>query len=428
MHLMKSFSTLLILLISLGLTMGTSEAKGGASPASVARAALQVWRTLGSGNLSLCPDHFEYFPHSGPQQVACYLRSLGSMSTLIELAPTPIFASGPHLKRGETHFDLQNSSEFGHYNPEFIQWVNTHVLPILVQPQVVKVQQANYDTKLKPFLRELYATYRKIDENPQCFLREVEDYRKYIQAQKEGTYRPEDHQELPYERYYFFLNPYYCSNPKGDFQFFSERGYAGGDHDGNVVKGCASWWIRRELDGTLPLFKEALEKFISAYDSQFVSQYEAEIAPPLPKPPLRIDRPSFQVDRAAVFDVLSRFEESSLAHQAEQLKSLMDERYVREQHDQFLQGRTAQFIDEFFCGPQESESGRFTCIPFRLVRELQLVSLQRSQESTWNVRYKVISHPEGQSTKSMTVILDFKLVKTMTSDGRIRYALLGSAG
>src|SRR5690554_8036241 len=99
------------------------------------------------------------------------------------------------------------------------------------------------------------ATYIKLQQHPEYLAAEVERLNKALTS-PQGT--APDH----YERYFYFMNPKFMSNPTDDFDYFYENGLAGGEFNGNVVKSAVGFWIRRHIDGTDRLFYEKLEELI----------------------------------------------------------------------------------------------------------------------------------------------------------------------
>src|SRR6478735_5059835 len=63
---------------------------------------------------------------------------------------------------------------------------------------------------------------------------------------------------------------------------------------------------------------------------------------------------------------VSSFEKATLSHDANQIMLFMENGYVKEQHDQFLEGRTEQFLNEFYCGNNVS-SNTFECAKYQKI-------------------------------------------------------------
>ncbi len=395
---------------------------------NLARKVVKSLSELTKTPFSSCePDAFKYFPHSGPQQVACFLLSLPSVKSLSRLVPMPIFKSGPHQppqqsKSGLITPDLNNEESFGHYNQDFLVWLNEHVLQVITQPKVVKMYQASYDAKLKPFFHSLYISLKKIENSPKCFAGEVAEYRRFIEAQNDNSYKEADYPGLPYERYYYFMNRDFCNNPKGDFDYFYARGSAG-DSDGNVIKGCVSWWIRRTIDGSAPHFKKLLKKLIQAYDPALISH--------------NVNAMSAEEQ---VSKVLGQFEDYILSQQAPQIMKLMAKDYIQLKHDQLLDGNSYQFIEGFFCGLSVKDD-QYVCLISNQINSLQKWGLRRIKPNVWSTTYTISGvkvdsqsedlEPPAEKTAEKiaektlsTIRRTINLVKRHASDGAVIYRII----
>jgi hypothetical protein len=220
-------------------------------PAVVARVK-RLWLELPASEDS-CGD-FDYFPGGGMKSFACHLDFSSTLVWLTRAWGKALFVDGPHQPG---HLDLDNDKSFGHYNPELVRWLVDHLVPAATDPAFRERTQAIYDQQVRPLATIFDATYKKLQASPECRDREVARY----QALLDGPGVP----PMDYERYFFFMNPKFCDNPDGDFDYFHARGFDGG-FDGNVVKTCTAFWIRRTIDGTAATFYEGLEKLRNTYE------------------------------------------------------------------------------------------------------------------------------------------------------------------
>lgn len=377
----------------------------------VLRQVVKAASKLDHGNLSPCPEAFEYFPHSGPQQVACYLLSLPHMKQALQALSMSIFESGPHkLSKGATQLKLDHPYDFGHYNLRFVQWLKDTVVPVLTRPTVVKATQGKYNQTLLSFMSTLHLTLKKIDDEPDCFATEVQGYRRYIEAKRSGTFNESQHPELPYERYFYFMNRHFCSNPQGGFDFFSERGHAGDDDvDGNMVKGCVSWWIRRTLDGSAPLFKEIVREIVKVYH-----------------PPAQTDKTviiSHDEDQALA--LLQSFKAIVRARAYVNLMDLLHPLYIQKYHDKKYKGNTQRFLEYFFCG-EATDLKDFECLDISRITELKFQSLDRTRGlNNWYAQY-LTSGYKMSSDELTTIKLEIMIVRVQQADGSYQYKLVGN--
>ena len=74
-------------------------------------------------------------------------------------------------------------------------------------------------------------------------------------------------------------------------------------------------------------------------------------------------------EKSAEVIFLRKVELAVRAHDADQLMMYMEPGYKRSQHDEFLEGRTLQFLTEFFC----------STIPFNEINTARLLNYSKSK-------------------------------------------------
>jgi hypothetical protein len=117
-----------------------------------------------------------------------------------------------------------------------------------------------YDEYVAPLARTFFVTRGKLMRNPAYLESET---RAYLAMVKAGKLPP-----MYYEKFFYFMNPSFIEMD-GDENYLSRNGFDGG-WDGNVVKTCVAFWIRRTIDGTAQEFNEGLESLLRAYDGDFL--------------------------------------------------------------------------------------------------------------------------------------------------------------
>ena len=86
----------------------------------------------------------------------------------------------------------------------------------------------------------------------------------------------------------------------------------------------------------------------------------------------------------------------------------MDPAYKKEQHDNMLQGRTTQFLNEFFCG-QDAKSNTFKCLNYKKIKSLKLIKKER-KENGYRVYYQVNSKKYSVTADWFIKIKDNKII------------------
>jgi uncharacterized FlgJ-related protein len=92
-------------------------------------------------------------------------------------------------------------------------------------------------------------------------------------------------------------------------------------------------------------------------------------------------------DGGTIEQFASNFEKATLIHDANQIMLFMENGYVKEQHDQFLEGRTEQFLNEFYCGNNVS-SNAFECAKYQKIYAVENVSVVK-KENWYDYTFKV---------------------------------------
>ncbi len=115
---------------------------------------------------------------------------------------------------------------------------------------------------------------------------------------------------------------------------------------------------------------------------------------------------------------LNSFEQSVTSHNVGKLMLIMGKNYKKEQHDDMLEGRTAQFINEFF-GGTDVNTGGFKNPKFKDITSIHFTSIQKS-ESSYTVYYLI-------STKKFQIYCRWNISVKKRENGMI-YGLVGAVG
>jgi hypothetical protein len=116
---------------------------------------------------------------------------------------------------------------------------------------------------------------------------------------------------------------------------------------------------------------------------------------------------------------LTDFENAVRSHNQMMVLNFMDPDYIKEQLNNFLQGRTEQFLNEFFCGMKTDDSG-FGCPEFENILSFEFESIEQTDESMYRIVYIV-------KTKDTEIRCDWGLM-LIPSGVVYRYGLVGAVG
>jgi|GEM_PF-2778142 len=224
-----------------------------APPASPFETALREWTRK-----TQCSE-FDYHPNGGIQSFWCHRPSRITVAAVRDLAGVDIFTKGPHAADA---LKLDAPSDFGHYNPAFVQWLLDKAGPSDRGSAAQKATQPYYDSHMKPLAEIFWKTYVKAQADQACFKREKAAYGDLIAKKK----LPKDY----YERWFFFMNPYFCDNTPKPANFYYDNGFDAGV-EGNVTKTVIGFWLRRSMDGTMDTFAMGLKKLLAAYQPDLMT-------------------------------------------------------------------------------------------------------------------------------------------------------------
>jgi hypothetical protein len=209
---------------------------------------------------SVCQD-YDYFPQGGIQNFWCHRPEDLDMSGIESMAGVPIFSAGPHRKG---KLELNARHDFGRYNPEFVRWLTSKAAPASRESAVRQATQGAYDANLKPLAELFWRVHEKMTLDDACFQREKTAYERGIKARTLPTGY--------YERWFFFMNPFFCEEPSTtnqELRYYND-GFDGG-FDGNVVKSIVGFWLRRSIDGTRDTLASGLKQLIAAYHPALIA-------------------------------------------------------------------------------------------------------------------------------------------------------------
>ena len=204
-------------------------------------------------------SEFDYHPNGGLQSFWCHRPGRVTLASVRELAGVDLFATGPHSADA---LKLDAASDFGHYSPAFVRWLVDKVSPSERGSVAQKATQPMYDAHMRPLAEIFWKTYAKAQADQACFKREKATYADLIAKKK----LPKDY----YERWFYFMNPYFCDTAPKAASFYHDNAFDAGV-EGNVTKTVVGFWLRRSMDGTMETFVEGLKKLIAAYEPELMT-------------------------------------------------------------------------------------------------------------------------------------------------------------
>lgn len=215
-----------------------------------------AWKEL-LDTQSLCIGE-DAFPNGGMQDLYCHLKNFASLKELESYFGESVFLSGPHISG---YLVLDDRYEFGHYNPSFPKFLAQTLIPASKDSGFKTVTQPIYELYIKNLARTFFATYKKLHSN-QIYL--VKERIRYNRLRKDGILDP-----FYFEKYKSFMHPQFSDDEdeKLASKFVS---HADDIHfNGDIVKTCVAFWIRRSIDQSDKAFLEGLNLLLITYDPNY---------------------------------------------------------------------------------------------------------------------------------------------------------------
>ena len=194
-------------------------------------------------------DEFDYWPECGIRVTGSHLASLISLNELQGMLPCPLYVSGPHH---DGQWELDDEEDFGHYNPEAIEYLASLAKKVVADKKFVKLSQPLVDSYLYRQMHILMvihdALYDDIfsqEERERIFNTAVETKGQEYDDYDAGFVLS---QLSLYDDSYVFVN----------------TGYR-----------FLHFWARRWSDGTIDAFYQGLSTIFKAYHPEYEFSAEA---------------------------------------------------------------------------------------------------------------------------------------------------------
>ena len=193
-------------------------------------------------------DEYDYWPECGIRVTGSHLASLISLNELQQMLPCPLYVSGPHH---DGQWDLDNEEDFGHYNPEAIQYLANLAQKVVTDKKFVELSKPLIDRYLYRQMHIMMVIHDALYDGT------------YSQEEREGIFNTSvETKGLEYDDYDigFYLNRLKLDD---DSYVFS-----------NISYRFLHFWARRWVDGTIDPFYQGLSTIFKAYYPEY--EYSAE--------------------------------------------------------------------------------------------------------------------------------------------------------
>jgi len=207
----------------------------------------------------------------GLRDLYCQIKPFVDYSKLMAISGLLIFKEGgPHTI---SSLNFEGGYEFGHYNPEFLTWIQEKVV-IDPADSIFKQQiQLAYNDKIKVVARAFYQTHKILFATPEGsdeFKTIKSKYQDKIEKQTlERCYLggPEKCGGLYLQEEFRRLGDYLANQNEN----ISEK-INGEDNYWYLANVSGGFWVRRSIDGTEQQFFDILTKLLEIYDSEWLDE------------------------------------------------------------------------------------------------------------------------------------------------------------
>ena len=185
---------------------------------------------------------FDYWPECGIRVTGSHLASLISLTDLQKMLPCPLYVSGPHH---DGLWDLDNEYEYGHYNPEAIEWLTGVAQKVVSDKNFVRTSKPLIDSYLYRQMHIMMVVHDALYNDCSKELRE-KVFNSSLEANGES-----------YETDWSVFALDRLKLEDGTYVY------------GNIDYRFLHFWARRWEDGTISQFYQGLSTIFKAYHPEY---------------------------------------------------------------------------------------------------------------------------------------------------------------
>lgn len=220
----------------------------------------------------------------GFRYLYCSLRDVIGLARLQSISGKKVFLpGGPHGDQ----LNLNSTRGFGHYNPEFLSWLERNMIPAPgADAQTNDLIRLAYQSQLGPAARALYDTHAILFASPQgaVAFRKVYEAAKasYIQGGgREGYYEYAGDVQPSLETAQRAYTRSIAAGAPLDlgetYRWLSDYTAYRDQDDWYLANTAGGFWLRRSLDGTEPQVFRIVTKLLKTYDAAWLAAAQARI-------------------------------------------------------------------------------------------------------------------------------------------------------
>lgn len=199
-------------------------------------------------------EMYDYWPDCGIRVTGSHLASLISLDELQKMLPCPLYVSGPHH---DGQWDLNNYGDFGHYNPEAIQYLAKLAKKVVADQSFVQASRTLVDEYLSSKMKCMMVLYDALHDKelPSHMLMESD----VKTIREEILQEIVDNNGYCYDLSCFFIGSMYIDEVPYNYGLGDQLLY---------------FWARRWSDGTMDDFYNAISTVYKAYHPEYQFHYD----------------------------------------------------------------------------------------------------------------------------------------------------------
>lgn len=214
----------------------------------------------------------------GLRYLYCSIRGAVSLQGLQSLAGVKLYdAGGPH----NDILNLNNNDKFGHYNSEFLTWLEDNIIPNTSQDKSLnRVTRSVYNHYFKSYARIFYRSYQILFSSPEQF----DIFEKSFVTYKIGHGEYKEYVGVSHIKSFETIKSDYQERLRlgakfvghlliADFLWLEDymRSEMGDTDEVKATTTVGGFWVRRAMDGTAEQLFRMLTNVMRTFDPEFVN-------------------------------------------------------------------------------------------------------------------------------------------------------------
>lgn len=222
---------------------------------------------------------------SGFRHLYCSTRDIVSFEKIQVISGLSVFREGgPH----DHGIDLRNDYAFGHYNPEFLDWLDQYLIPPdQNDPRFNRLTRLAYESHIGPLARALYHSHQVLMETRTNFAAVERRYAEAARAYNLRTDTTVARFDGAIEAFNDVRDIYFAELESGQVSQWRQEGRYMGERfrwladylatvegdDWYLVNTAGGFWVRRSIDGTHEQIFNLVIKLLQTFEPDILQDH-----------------------------------------------------------------------------------------------------------------------------------------------------------